>query len=185
MQASFFQDPLFRAFAAERPFATVTQLVLHRMLDSRTIDGVFNEHADEQYHRRLLFSDLANLVSGVVLGKHRSINAGYKKMKEQLGVSITAVYDKVQRVELPVMQQLVRNSYQQTVEICKQVGCVAHNGLRGYSTRILDGNWLSGTEHRLKETRSSTAAPLPGKSLVVYDPRFDAICDYFPMEDAR
>ena len=162
MQASLFKDSMFRTFATERPFATVTQMVLRRMLGSQAIDRVFNQHADEQYHRTLLFSDLAILVSGVVLGKHRSMNAGYKKMKEQLGVSITAVYEKVQRVELPVVQQLVRNSYEQTVEICKQVGCVANNDLPGYSTRILDGNWLSGTEHRLKETRTSTAAPLPG-----------------------
>lgn len=184
MQASLFKDSMFRTFATERPFATVTQMVLRRMLGSQAIDRVFNQHADEQYHRTLLFSDLAILVSGVVLGKHRSMNAGYKKMKEQLGVSITAVYEKVQRVELPVVQQLVRNSYEQTVEICKQVGCVSNNDLPGYSTRILDGNWLSGTEHRLKETRTSTAAPLPGKSLVVYDPRFNAVCDFFPMEDA-
>jgi len=105
-------------------------------------------------------------------------------MKEQLGVSTTAVYEKLQRVELPIVQQLVRQSYQQSVEICKEVGCVAHNELPGYTTRILDGNWLSGTEHRLKETRTSTAAPLPGKSLVVYDPRYNAVCDFFAMEDA-
>jgi len=96
-------------------------MVLRRMLDSNAIDRLFSEHADEQHHRSLLFSDLAVLVSGVVLGKHRSMNAGYKKMKEQLGVSVTAVSEKLQRVELPVVQQLVRHSYQQTVEICQVV----------------------------------------------------------------
>ena len=184
MQASFFKDPIFRAFAAERPFATMTQMVLRRVLDPNDVDQLFEQHAEEQYHRSLLFSALTRLVSGVVLGKHASMNAGYKKMKEQLGVSITAVYEKLQRVELPVVQQLVRQSYQQTVEICKEIGCVAHNDLPGYTTRILDGNWLSGTEHRLKETRRSTAAPLPGKSLVVYDPRYNAVCDFFAIEDA-
>jgi len=124
------------------------------------------------------------LVSGVVLGKHRSVNAGYKKMKDQLGVSVTAVYEKLQRVELPVVQQLVRHSYQQAVEICKAVGNVAHNDLPGDSSRILDGNWLAGTEYRLKETRTSTAAPLPGQSLVVHDLRFNAVSDFFSMEDA-
>lgn len=184
MRASFFQDPIFRAFAAERPFATMTQMVLRRVLDPHDIDQLFEQHAEEQYHRSLLFSALTRLVSGVVLGKHASMNAGYKKMKEQLGVSITAVYEKLQRVELPVVQQLVRQSYQRTIEICKEIGGVAHNDLPGYRTRILDGNWLSGTEHRLQETRRSTAAPLPGKSLVVYDPRYNAVCDFFAIEDA-
>lgn len=184
MQASFFKDPVFRAFATERPFATMTQMVLRRVLDPNDIDQLFEQHAETQYHRSLFFSALTRLVSGVVLGKHASMNAGFKKMKEQLGVSITAVYEKLQRVELPVVQQLVRQSYQQTVEICKEIGCVARNDLPGYTTRILDGNWLSGTEHRLKETRRSTAAPLPGKSLVVYDPRYNAVCDFFAIEDA-
>jgi hypothetical protein len=184
MQTSFFKDPTFHAFATERPFATMTQMVLRRMLDPNDIDRLFEQHAEEQYHRSLFFSALTRLVSGVVLGKHASMNAGYKKMKEQLGVSVTAVYEKLQRVELPVVQQLVRQSYRQTVEICKEIGCVAHNDLPGYTTRILDGNWLSGTEHRLEETRRSTAAPLPGKSLVVYDPRYNAVCDFFAIEDA-
>lgn len=184
MLASFFQDPIFRRFATERPMATITQLVLRRMLDPAHIDQLFDDHAEQQYHRSLLFSTLTRLVSGVVLGKHASMNAGYKKMKEQLRVSITAVYEKLQRVELPLVQQLVRQSYQQTVQVCREVGCVANHDLPGYTTRILDGNWLAGTEHRLKETRTSTAAPLPGKSLVVYDPRFNAVCDFFAMEDA-
>lgn len=184
MLASFFEDPIFRAFAKERPFATMTQMVLRLMLNQTDVDQLFDEHAEQQYHRSLLFSTLARLVSSVVLGKRASMNAGYKKMEQELGVSITAVYEKLQRVELPVVQQLVRQSYRQSVAICKEIGSVAHNDLPGYTTRILDGNWLSGTEHRLKETRTSTAAPLPGKSLVVYDPRYQAVCDFFAMEDA-
>ncbi|WP_372718911.1 hypothetical protein [Novipirellula sp.] len=111
MQVSFFKDPIVRSFAVERPFVTVTQMVLWRILAPGDIDLVFEEHAEEQCHRSLLFSSLTCLVSGVVLGKHASMNAGYKKMKEQLAVSVTAVYKKLQRVELPLVQQLVRQSY--------------------------------------------------------------------------
>jgi IS4 transposase len=55
----------------------------------------------------------------------------------------------------------------------------------GYRTKILDGNHLSGTEHRLKEMRAERAAALPGKSLVVLDPRCRAIQDMFPIEDGH
>lgn len=184
MQRSFFEDPLFRAFAKERPIATVTQMILRRMLSATELDRLFEQYAAAQYHHALLFSALARLVSGVVLGKHASMHAGHKKMQEQLGVSVTAVYEKLQRIELPVTQQLVRQSYRQSVEICQAIGGVARHDVSGYSTRILDGNWLAATEHRLKETRTSTAAPLPGKALVVFDPLYDAVCDLFPMEDA-
>ena len=57
--------------------------------------------------------------------------------------------------------------------------------LAGYATRVLDGNCIGKTEHRLKETRKHGAAPLPGKSLVVYDPRHDAVCDMFPIQDGH
>lgn len=184
MLDSFFQDPIFRSFAGQRPFATVTQMVLRRLLAPQQLDRLFEDHAEHQYHRSLFFSDLTGLVSGVVLGKYKSMNSGYKTLKDRLGVSVTAVYDKLQGVETPVVRQLVRGSYEQTVQICKAIGCVQNNDLPGFSTRILDGNWLAGTEHRLEETRTSTAAPLPGKSLVVYDPRFQAVCDFVPIEDA-
>ena len=110
MQSSFFNDPMFRAFASARPIATITQMVLRRTLDPDAIDRLFVENAQQQYHRSLLFSALTRLVSGVVLGKHASVNAGYKKMRDQIGVSITAVYEKLQRVEMPIAQQLVRQS---------------------------------------------------------------------------
>ena len=35
---------------------------------------------------------------------------------------------------------------------------------------MLDGNCLDGRQHRLEVTRASTAAPLPGKALAVFDP---------------
>jgi len=110
-----------------------------------------------------------------VLGKHASVNAAYRKMQDQLGVSITATYGKLERVELGLSQALVRHAYQQVVEVRKAIGGTPRHEIAGYETRILDGNHLAGTEHRLKETRDTTAAPLPGKSLVVMSARHDAI----------
>src|SRR5436305_135081 len=36
--------------------------------------------------------------------------------------------------------------------------------------RVLDGNRLAGTEHRVPVTRTTRAAALPGQALVVLDP---------------
>src|ERR1022692_3912508 len=56
--------------------------------------------------------------------------------------------------------------------------------LPGCRLRVLDGNHLTGTEHRLKGLRGTRAAALPGQALVLYDPRFDLITDTIPCEDA-
>ncbi len=50
--------------------------------------------------------------------------------------------------------------------------------------RVLDGNHLAGTEHRLLAVRRYRAAVLPGQSLVFYDPQFDLATEVIPCEDA-
>ena len=50
--------------------------------------------------------------------------------------------------------------------------------------KVLDGNWLGGREHRLKELRALSGAPLPGKSVAVFDPALELFTDLFPCEDA-
>lgn len=182
MGTSLFMDPLFQQFVQERPIGVAAQLVMRRLLDPGMLDALFHEHAQTQSQRTLLFSSLTRLVSEVVLGKCTSMNAGFTKFEKQLLVSKTAMYEKLQRVEPPTSQALVRHAYRQVVEVRRALGSVPRHRLSGYVMRILDGNHLSGTDHRLKETRAITAAPLPGKSLVVYDPRYEAVADMFPIE---
>ena len=55
--------------------------------------------------------------------------------------------------------------------------------LPGYRIKILDGNCLEATEHRIHELRGTAAGPLPGKSLVVLDPSLKLMVDVFPCED--
>lgn len=185
MSVEFLKSPMFQRFASERPVAVMTQMTLAHLLDPESLDRVFTDNAQRQYQRVLAFSTLAQLVSSVVLGKHPSIRAAWRRMGDRLGVSLAATYGKLERVEPGLAQALVRYSFRQAIEVCTAFGARPRHDISGYQTRILDGNHLSKTEHRLKETRDTTAAPLPGKALVVMDPRHDAICDYFPIEDGH
>ena len=56
--------------------------------------------------------------------------------------------------------------------------------LPGYRTRILDGNVLTGTDHRLEALRQWLNACLPGKTLVVLEPDLGLISDLVLGEDA-
>jgi hypothetical protein len=185
MGVAFLKSEMFQLFASERPVAVMTQMSLSHLLDAEDLDRLFADNAEFQYKHTLLFSTLAELVASVVLGKTPTIHAGYARMKERLGASVAATYGKLQRIETGLSQALVRHSYTKTVEVCQALGVTPRHDIVGYETCILDGNHLSGTEHRLKETRGTTAAPLPGKSLVVMSPRYDAIRDYFPIEDGH
>ena len=57
--------------------------------------------------------------------------------------------------------------------------------LPGYQVRILDGNHLAATEHRLKALRPYAGGALPGQALVVYDPDLDLAIDVVPCENGH
>jgi hypothetical protein len=57
--------------------------------------------------------------------------------------------------------------------------------LKGYRTKILDGNHLSASEHRIHELRGTWSAPLPGKILVVLDQELMLAIDVFLCEDGH
>jgi IS4 transposase len=179
-----FRDPLFQVFAEERPVATMAQVALRHLLDHDALGQVFQDHAVSQREETIPFAALTQMMASVVLSQEPSVNAAIKKMFKELTVSHQAVYGKLQRVEISTTRGLVQYSFARIAAVQRQWG-LPRRDLAGYETRILDGNHLAGTEHRLKETRSLTAAPLPGKTLVVYSPRHDAIQDCFPIEDGH
>jgi IS4 transposase len=55
----------------------------------------------------------------------------------------------------------------------------------GYATRILDGNALSGTEHRIEPLRDLGAAGLPGKALAIYEPASGLILEVVLEENGH
>ena len=57
--------------------------------------------------------------------------------------------------------------------------------LRGYQVKIIDGNCLEASEHRLEVLRGVEAGALPGKSLVVSAPDQGVVRDVFPCEDGH
>ena len=185
MKNSIFQEPVFQNFVAEAPVATAAQMIMRRLIEPNAINQIFDENAELQYERTQMFSTITAVMASVILRQNPSVNAAHKKYAEQLGASSTALYNKLQRIEPQTSRALVQHSHESAVEIQKALGGVERHDVAGYQTRILDGNHLSKTEHRLKEMRSLTAGPLPGKGLAVLDPRFKTICDFVPIEDGH
>jgi hypothetical protein len=106
-------------------------------------------------------------------------------MSAEIGVSKTAVYDKLNRLEPSVSQALVRYSALQMATLSHQIGGQLPAALPKYRLKILDGNALGATEHRLKVLRNTRSGSLPGKSIVVLDPALGLAIDIFPCEDGH
>jgi Transposase DDE domain len=177
--------PVFDAFVHHSPISVMMRGLLEWMLRAERLDAIFDRYAKVQYQRELLFSSLVHLMSLVVCGIHPSVNAAYRSQAHELNVTRGALYHKLHGVETAVSAGLLRETAQELGALIQQLGGGQPPLLPGYRVRILDGNALAATDHRLQELRSVTAAPLPGKSLVVLDPELRLAIDLFPCEDGH
>jgi len=178
-------DTIFAPFVKERPICVMARAVLERLLDAQRIDALFARTAARQYTRELLFSSLVQLMSEVVLGVHPTVHAAYQANNAAIGVSTTALYNKLDRVETGVSAALVRDSAELAEPVVKALRASHPRWLPGYQIKVLDGNHLSSTEHRLKELRGTWAAPLPGHALVVLDQQRMLITEVLLSEDGH
>lgn len=180
-----FLKELFDQFARECAVTVMVRATLEHALSADALDELFAERAERGYTRELLFSALVGLMVVVVCRVRRSIHAAYRAMARQLGVSIRAVYDKLNRLEPQVAAGLVRYSAERLAPVIRKMGGALEPLLPGYRLKILDGNHLAATERRLKVLRGSKAGPLPGQCLVVLDPSLMLAIDVVPCEDGH
>lgn len=176
---------VFERFVQKSPVAVMVQGLLENVLTPASVDALFEQHAENQYTRELLFSQIVDLMGQVVCGIYPSANAAYQKQRECFTVSRTAVYDKLNGVEPQVSAALTRQTAASLSEVIRELSGALPDLLPGYRVKILDGNCLAKTEHRLEELRTLAAGPLPGKSLVVLDPALMLAIDVFPCEDGH
>lgn len=178
-------DKVFAPFIQEAPLCVMARAVLQRILDPGHIDQLFTRTARRQYTNELLFSSLVDLMTRVVLGQEPSVHAAYRKLEDQLPVSDQSIYNKLRHVELAVSAALVHDSARRIAPVIHALRASLPPLLPGYRVKFLDGNHLAATEHRLRELRSTWAAPLPGIALAVLDQEHMTVTDVLLTEDGH
>ncbi len=157
---------------------------MENVLSSDRLNKMF-ERVDHAQTGRLLFSSLVEIMGLVATRIKPSVHAAYQDQIAEVGVTVKAVYDKLQRMKPCVSQALVRETSAQMVDLVDAMNVDRPELLPGYRTKILDGNHLRRTERRLEVLRELNVAPLPGHALVVLDPCRKLMIDVFPCEDAH
>jgi hypothetical protein len=178
-------NSVFDAFVKQSPITVMARGMMERLLNPEALNAWFNKTAEVQYTRNLLFSSVFDMMSKVVSGHHPSINNAFQGSKKEIGVSITSVYNKLQGIEPRTSAELVRYASGEIQPIIEKLGGGQKPLIPGFRVKLLDGNCIAATEHRLKELRSIAAGALPGKTLVVYDPSLRIPIDVFPCEDGH
>jgi Transposase DDE domain len=176
-------DEILQKFLDKAPVAVMARATLARTLADSTLDDLFERHAEFQYTKDLTFGAVIRLMTQVVFCTYPSVNAAYQK-NDEIPVSITSVYNKLNGLETGVSQALVAETAGAMAEILTALPDAPAAPVEGLRLRTLDGNFLAGTEHRLACLRGCGAAALPGMSLVVRDGRTGLLTDVVPCEDA-
>jgi len=178
-------NPVFERFVEKTPISVMARGTMERVLNPEQLNAWFDRTAKVQYTRELLFSSVFDIMSQVVLNSHASVNAAYQACEEDIAVSVTSVYNKLNGIETNTSAELVRYAAGEVKPVIEKLGGTVAPLLPGFHVKLLDGNCIEATEHRIKELRSTGAGALPGKSLVVYDPLLRIPIDVFPCEDGH
>jgi IS4 transposase len=151
------------------PEAVMVRGVLENVLSNEFVNEVFEQHASKQYSQQLLFSTIVQLLSLVVCRVRPSVHAAYQFMSDLINVTPKSIYNKLNATEPCIAEALVRESSSRMAAIIDELPQSLTPLFSGLKTRIVDGNHLAATEHRLEPLRTIGGAPLPGMALVVYD----------------
>jgi hypothetical protein len=176
---------VFERFVEKTPFAVMSRSLLERTLTPEALDDLFEDHAQTQYLRELTFSSVVDLMGQVVTSAFPSVRAAFLDKSFNISVSLTALYNKLQGIEVAVSAQLVAHTARQLRPLIHGIGGTLPEPVPGYPMHVLDGNAIAATEHRLIETRGNSAAPLPGKSLCVFRPAYQLVTDIVLCEDGH
>jgi hypothetical protein len=176
---------VFERFVDQRPYCVLVRASLERMLSPDRVNSIFEEFAERQYYRELLFSDVVEAMGRVVTRVEPSVLSAYRAMKDVLKVSDEAFYQKLRHVEPVVSQELVRDSYREAASVLRQLKVLDSPWIKGYRVKVLDGNYLSATQRKIKELRALWDAPLPGRALVVWNQASRLVQDVFPTENGH
>jgi len=179
-------DEVFERFARRSPLTVMTRAIMEHALDSKALDVLFDQIADRQYTRTLLFSSIVELMTIVVCNKI-SVRRAFKRIEERgrIEVTLQAVYDKLDRLETKFSQALVRHFASRLTPVIEGMGGAVEPWLPGYRVKVMDGNHIAATDHRLEVLRKHGAGALPGFAVVVLDPRLQMAIDVFPEEDGH
>ncbi len=176
---------MLNPFIEGAPAAVMTRIALDWILDVTTLDQLFVEVAEGQYEREVALSHFVQVMLDVACGFRPTPRAAFLRREFQRVASISAFYRKLGRMESGITEDIVRRTARRARPLIVAGGGLLPEPIPGDATRILDGNVLAGTEHRIAPLRTTWSAGLPGMSLAVYEPVSGLILDLILEENAH
>jgi IS4 transposase len=175
----------FDRLSVKYPEAVMVRATLENALPPTFVDDVFSRYAGRLKSRKLLFSTVVALLSLVVCRVRNSVHASYQLMEKELSVGVKTVYNRLNSLPSALIEALVRESALRMFAIVDALQSPLPPIIPGWKTRIVDGNHLAATEHRIQPLRTLGGGALPGLGLVVYDAERGLVQRAYLSEDGH
>jgi hypothetical protein len=101
-------NPIFEKFVEKSPVSVMARGMMERLLNPEQLDQWFDETAQAQYTKDLLFSSVFDIMTQVVSGSRPTVSAAHQASKEEIGVSVASVYNKLNGIEVNTSAELVK-----------------------------------------------------------------------------
>ncbi len=175
----------FDRLSVKYPEAVMVRATLENALPPTFVDDLFNRYAGHRTSRKLMFSTVVALLSLVVCRVRNSVHASYQLLEQELCVGVKTVYNRLNNLPIPLIEALVRESALRMFAIVDALRSPLQPIIPGFKTRIVDGNHLAATEHRIRPLRTLGGGALPGLGLVVYDAERGLVQRVYLSEDGH
>ncbi len=154
------------------------------VLAESQLDELFEKTAQTGYTKEILFSTLVNMMIQVVCSVRQSMGAVYKGMADELGVSKSAVYGKLNRARTKCQSSTGSIQCQRNDDHYRASRRSTASSVAQVSSENSRWQWSPeprSTGYQCYSTRELEQCK--GKSLVVLDPVLGLAIDIFPCED--
>ena len=101
-------NPIFTKFVEKSPISVMARGVMEHVLNPQQLDEWFDNTAEKQYTRTLLFSTVLDIMVQVVSNTHTNVHTAYQASIENISVSTTSLYNKLNGIETHLSSDLVR-----------------------------------------------------------------------------
>jgi Transposase DDE domain len=170
------------------PLGLLVRVLLERLFHGPAWLPLFGPPTPHTQARADALQALAQLMIQVSAGSRASLFAAYQADQASdaptINTTASALYEKLGHISPDWSASLVRFSAVQLQPLLELLPPAHPPRWAGGRTRILDGNALAKTDHRLEVTRRLANGCLPGKSVVVYEPDLGLVTDVVLAEDA-
>ncbi|HMB03405.1 MAG TPA: hypothetical protein VKP69_06645, partial [Isosphaeraceae bacterium] len=146
---------ILNPFVEGAPAAVMTRIALDWIIAGTPLDQLFQEVAKGQYERKFALSHFVQVMLDVACGFRPTPRAAFLRRELQRVASISAFYRKLGRMELGVTEDIVRRTARRARQLIVAGGGLMPEPIEGDAARILDGNVLTGTEHRIASLRTT------------------------------